>query len=116
MRADNSHHVIAAARQRSKATKRRAIAALRVLDNTGTQVSFDAVAREAKVSRSWLYAQPDLRAEILRQSNGRYRLMKDAVTTVEQIAGKMGLAAIAHEQVRGLKLCEDLQKKLEMTK
>ena len=59
---------------------------------------------------------PDLRAEILRQSNGRYRLMKDAVTTVEQIAGKMGIATIAHEQVRGVKLCEDLQKKLEMTK
>src|SRR6478609_32908 len=66
MRADNSHHVIAAARQRSRATRRRAIAALRTLDNAGTQVSFDAVAREAKVSRSWLYSQPDLRAEIER--------------------------------------------------
>jgi hypothetical protein len=66
MRADNSHHVVAAARQRSQATRRRAIATLRSLDNAGTQVSFDAVAREAKVSRSWLYAQPDLRAEIER--------------------------------------------------
>lgn len=66
MRADNSHHVVAAARQRSRATRRRAIAALRTLDNAGTQVSFDAVAREARVSRSWLYGQPDLRAEIER--------------------------------------------------
>lgn len=66
MRADNSHHVIAAARQRSRATRRRAIAALRTLDNAGTQISFDAIAREARVSRSWLYNQPDLRAEIER--------------------------------------------------
>ena len=65
MRADNSHHVVAAARQRSRATRRRAIAALRTLDNAGTQVSFDAVAREARVSRSWLYGQPDLMHHIL---------------------------------------------------
>lgn len=57
-----------------------------------------------------------LRAEILRQSNGRFRLMKDAVTTVEQLAHKMGKAAIGFEDARGLKLCEDLQKKLEQTK
>jgi hypothetical protein len=52
MRADNSHHVIAAARRR--------------MDATAAPISFDAVAREARVSRSWLYTQPDLRAEIER--------------------------------------------------
>ena len=36
------------------------------MDNAGQPISFDAVAREAKVSRSWLYNQPDLRAEIER--------------------------------------------------
>jgi DNA-directed RNA polymerase sigma subunit (sigma70/sigma32) len=66
MRVDNSRHVIAAARRRSEATRRRAVAALRHLDNTGTPVTFDAVARQARVSRSWLYNQPDLRAEIER--------------------------------------------------
>lgn len=66
MRADNSAHLIAAARQRSAATRRRAAAALRRLDSAGRPVSFDALAREAQVSRSWLYAQPDLRAEIER--------------------------------------------------
>jgi hypothetical protein len=66
MRADNSHHVIAAARRRSQATKRRAVAALRRIDNAGTPVNFQAVAREAEVSKSWLYTQPDLRAEIER--------------------------------------------------
>lgn len=66
MRVDNSRHVIAAARQRSESTRRRAVAALRHLDNTGTPVTFDAVAKQAHVSRSWLYNQPDLRTEIER--------------------------------------------------
>jgi hypothetical protein len=73
MRADNTHHLLAAARQRAVETRRRAVAALRRLDAIGQPVSFDAVAREAAVSRSWLYAQPDLRIEIgrLRAQQGR---------------------------------------------
>lgn len=64
MRADNTHHLIKAARARAEATRCRALAALRRLDRAGTPFTFDAVAREAGVSRSWLYNQPDLRAEI----------------------------------------------------
>src|SRR5680860_1802361 len=64
MRADNSRHLIAAAQQRAKQTRTRALRALRRLDDTGTAVTFEAVAREAGVSRSWLYSQADLRAEI----------------------------------------------------
>ncbi|MCY0932328.1 DUF6262 family protein [Streptomyces sp. H27-H1] len=66
MRTDNSPHIIAAARSRAAATRERAVAALRRMDATGRSVSFDAVARAAGVSRSWLYTQPDLRAEINR--------------------------------------------------
>lgn len=66
MRADNSHHLTAAARRRAQATHKRAVAALRRMDNAGTPITFDALAREAGVSRSWLYNQPDLRAEIQR--------------------------------------------------
>lgn len=67
MRADNSHHLTAATRRRSAATRRRALAALRRMDTAGTPVSFDTLARDASVSRSWLYTQPDdLRAEIER--------------------------------------------------
>ena len=65
-RADNSHLVIAAARRRAAATRKRAVTALRRMDNAGTPITFDAVAREAQVSRSWLYNQPDLRAEVER--------------------------------------------------
>lgn len=64
MRADNSHHVIAAARRRTERTRQRAVAALRRMDTTGSPVNFDTVAREAKVSRSWLYQQHDLRTQI----------------------------------------------------
>jgi hypothetical protein len=72
MRADNSRHIVGAARRRAEQTRERALAALRRLDAAGTPVTFDAVAREGKVSRSWLYAQDDLRAEIerLRQRSG----------------------------------------------
>jgi Family of unknown function (DUF6262) len=66
MRADNSHHLIAAARRRAAATRKRAIAALRRMDKAGTPVTVDALAKQAKVSRSWLYNQPDLRAEVER--------------------------------------------------
>jgi Family of unknown function (DUF6262) len=66
MRADNSRHVIAAAHRRAEQTRQRAVTALRRMDATGQRVTFDAVSRAAGVSRSWLYAQPDLRAEIQR--------------------------------------------------
>ena len=66
MRADNSRHVIAAAHRRAEQTRQRAIAALRRMDTAGQRITFDAVSRAAGVSRSWLYAQQDLRAEIQR--------------------------------------------------
>lgn len=71
MRADNSRHVIAAARRRTAATRQRAVSALRRMDKAGTPITFDAVAREAQVSRSWLYNQPDLRAEVERLRSRR---------------------------------------------
>ena len=64
MQADNSSHLILAARQRAERTRRQALTALRRLDATGAPITFEAVAREAGVSRSWLYTQGDLRAEI----------------------------------------------------
>jgi len=66
MRADNTRHLLKAAQQRTQQTRRKAVGALRRLDNSGKPISFDSVAREAGVSRSWLYAQADLRSEIER--------------------------------------------------
>ncbi|MGH3781117.1 MAG: DUF6262 family protein [Pseudonocardiaceae bacterium] len=64
MRADNTRHIIAAARQRHELTRAKAIQALRTLDAKGSPITFETVAQAAAVSRSWLYAQPDIRAEI----------------------------------------------------
>ena len=59
----------AAAQQRSQDTRHRAIDTLRRLDAAGNNVTFTSVAQAANVSRSWLYRQPDLRAEIDRLRN-----------------------------------------------
>jgi hypothetical protein len=66
MRADNTEHLITAAKQRHELARAKTIRALRELDDTGTAINFDIVARSASVSRSWLYTQPDIRAEIER--------------------------------------------------
>lgn len=66
MHADNSHHLIAAARQRHETTRARATQALRDLDREGGTVTFKIVAEKAQVSRSWLYTQDDISAEIRR--------------------------------------------------
>lgn len=53
-----------AARRRSTETRVRAVAALRRLDTEGTPITYTALAHAAGVSRSWLYRQVDLRAEV----------------------------------------------------
>ncbi|MDA3641884.1 DUF6262 family protein [Mycobacterium xenopi] len=57
---------MAAARCRAKTTPKRAVWTLRRMDKAGLPITFDAVAREARVSRSWLYNQPELCSEIER--------------------------------------------------
>jgi hypothetical protein len=66
MRPDTATHLAAAARQRHELARAKAIRALRELDRAGTATTFEAVARAASVSRSWLYTQPDIRGEIQR--------------------------------------------------
>ncbi len=58
------------AARRHELTRSRAVQALRELDRSGTPVTFAGVGRAAGVSRSWLYTQPDISAQIrrLRQS------------------------------------------------
>jgi hypothetical protein len=66
MRPDNTAPIIASARRRHELTRAKAIQALRELDRAGAPVTFQSVAAAATVSRSWLYAQTDIRAEIER--------------------------------------------------
>jgi hypothetical protein len=55
-----------AARRKRKDAQTRARNALRELDQQGEAITFQAVARHARVSRQWLYQQPELRKEIER--------------------------------------------------
>lgn len=58
--------LLQAAARRHELTRSRAIQALRELDRAGAPVTFAAVASAAGISRSWLYAQPDIAGQIRR--------------------------------------------------
>jgi Family of unknown function (DUF6262) len=66
MRRDNSHHLVAAAQRRRADTLERARQALQELDETGQRRTIMQIAAHAGVSRSWLYAQPELRDQLRR--------------------------------------------------
>ncbi|MDA8185138.1 MAG: DUF6262 family protein [Actinomycetota bacterium] len=70
---DRAAAMVSAQKHRSEATRRRSIEALRPLHDAGGEVSFAALAREAGVSRAWLYRDPQLRAEIERMKNASHR-------------------------------------------
>ena len=64
MLTDNRAALAAATQQRAEQARTRARAAIRQLDRDGVAVTFAAVAAAAGVSRSLLYRDPDLHAEI----------------------------------------------------
>lgn len=64
MPADNSARLADAAKQRHELTRSKAIRAIRELAEGSAPITFRSVADHAEVSRSWLYAQPDIKAEI----------------------------------------------------
>lgn len=104
MRADNSRHIVDAARRRSEYTRAKAVQALRSLDAQGELITFETVAKRAGVSRSWLYAQPDLRAEIERLRATRRRAPASAIPA-RQRASETSIIKrleVAHERIRQL--------------
>ena len=60
MHADNSTHLIAAARRRHEDARQRVVDALRAARAADRRPSVSALAATARVSRSFLYANPDL--------------------------------------------------------
>ena len=66
MRHDNSHHLVAAAQRRRADTLERARRALHELSQTGQRHTITQIAAHAGISRSWLYAQPELRDQLRR--------------------------------------------------
>jgi hypothetical protein len=104
MRADNSGHVVDAARRRSQATQQRAVAALRRMDDAGIAVSFESVAKEAGVSRSWLYTQIEIRGEIERLRGRGNSITSRLIPDRQKIsdASLVRRLEVANERIREL--------------
>src|ERR1035441_4152440 len=64
MHPDPATPLAAASARRHQLPRSRAIQALRELDRAGAPVTFASVAAAARISRSWLYTQPDIRDQI----------------------------------------------------
>lgn len=70
-RADNSHHLLAAAQRRASDVRRRAIAAVADIAAAGDPVTPSAVARRAGVSRQWLYTCDEAMAAMREAAGGQ---------------------------------------------
>jgi Family of unknown function (DUF6262) len=110
MRPDNTAPITAAARKRHELARAKAIQALRELDHAGAPVTFQAVAGAAGVSRSWLYAQPDIRAEIerLRAVTGRAPL--PSIPATQRTTEPSALARLDAALNRNRELTEENQR------
>lgn len=110
MRPDNTAPIIAAARRRHEQTRAKAARALRELDRAGAPVTFDSVASAAGVSRSWLYTQPDLRAEVERLRGATRRAPSPPVPARQRASEATLLARLEAALGRNRKLAEDNQR------
>ena len=105
MRPDNTAPIIAAARRRHQLTRAKAIQALRELDRAGTPVTFAAVAGQARVSRSWLYAQDDIREQIRRLRDATRQAPAPTIPASQRASASSLLHRLqaAHQQIRELR-------------
>ncbi|WP_219419484.1 DUF6262 family protein [Pseudonocardia nigra] len=110
MRPDPTAGMITAARRRSELTRAKAIRALRELDGSGAPISFEAVAHAAGVSRSWLYAQADLRAEIERLRQATRRAPAPPVPAIQRASDASLLARLQVMTERNRQLAEENQR------
>jgi small-conductance mechanosensitive channel len=103
MRPDNSHHLIAAAQRRRADTLQRAREALQDLAETGQPRTVTQIAAHAGVSRSWLYAQTELRDQ-LRQLTDAPQAAEPATPQIERSsdASLRQRLTLAHERIREL--------------
>lgn len=103
MRQDNSHHLLAAAQRRHTDTLERARKALHELGETGHRRTVTQIAAHAGVSRSWLYAQPELR-EQLRRLTATPKTAESTPTRIERgsDASLRQRLTLAHERIHEL--------------
>jgi len=98
----------ASRRQDSTRRRQRVLAALERLTGTGEEISVAAVARAAKVDRSFLYRHHDLRAEIL---NRAARGQPDAsMPRTTQVSRQSLLADLANSRAQNERLRRQVNK------
>ena len=102
MRHDNSHYLLAAAQRRRADTLERARKALQELGETGQRRTVMQIAAHAGVSRSWLYAQPQLRDQLRRLTVSETAESAPARTERGSDASLRQRLTLAHERIREL--------------
>jgi hypothetical protein len=102
MRHDNSHYLLAAAQRRRADTLERARKALQELGETGQRRTVMQIAAHAGVSRSWLYAQPQLRDQLRRLTVSEMAESAPARTERGSDASLRQRLTLAHERIREL--------------
>jgi hypothetical protein len=107
MRPDNTQHLVTAAKRRHELTRAKAIRALRELDRAGTPVTFETLARTADVSRSWLYTQPDIRAEIQRLRDTTRRAPSTPIPAAQRASDSSLLHRLQTANERNRTLAEE---------
>lgn len=101
MRADNSHHIIAAAQQRATVARERAERTLEELHREGRPTCVARLARAAGVSRSWLYTQPELLHKLQRQ-NQTARTPREGPAERASDRSLQRRLDLAHQRIREL--------------
>ncbi len=107
MRPDNASLIIAAAQRRHELTRAKAIQALRELDHAGSPVTFEIVARAAGVSRSWLYRQPDIRAQVDRLRAATMRAPSPSIPASQRASDSSLLRRLNQASQRNRELAEE---------
>jgi hypothetical protein len=80
------------------------------MDSTAAPVSFDTVARQAGVSRSWLYSQPAIRAEIERLRARREPVVVRPLPERQRISEPSLRSRLAEANARVRELQQDNQR------
>lgn len=104
MPADHPQQLAEHARQHHHETLQRAQQALTELADAGEQVTVALLADRARVSRSWIYTQPELRGRLrqLQQHRASAGFIRDTVTRATDDSLRQRLA-LAHERINQLR-------------
>ncbi len=97
MRADNTHHLLTAAQHRSDQARQRAEHVLEQLITNRQPITVAGLARAARVSRSWLYTQPDLLDHLQRRATDKATL--STATTRASDASLQRRLELAHQRI-----------------